>query len=42
MEWTSFLSVNNIKSVQLHPVPEKLPEFVIQGASVVDVYLEVG
>ena len=30
--------VNNIKSIQLHPVPQKLPDFVIHGASAADTY----
>jgi len=30
--------VCNIKSIQVHPVPEKLPESVIRGAHSVDLY----
>jgi hypothetical protein len=30
--------VNNIKSIQLHSVPHKLPDFVIHGASAADIY----
>lgn len=34
----NFYPVNNIKSIQVHPVPEKLPDFVIMGAEVADTY----
>jgi hypothetical protein len=30
--------VNNIKSVQVYPCPNKLPDFVIKGASAVNTY----
>jgi hypothetical protein len=30
--------VNNIKSIQFHPLPERLPDFVIRDAQSVDVY----
>ena len=30
--------VCNIKSIQVHPVPDKLPESVIRGAQAVDLY----
>ena len=30
--------VCNIKSVQLHPVPDKLPDYVIKGAVAADTY----
>ncbi|MCG6939357.1 MAG: hypothetical protein LJE83_14455 [Gammaproteobacteria bacterium] len=33
-----FYPVNNIKSIQLHPVPQKLPDFVIHSASAADKY----
>jgi len=33
-----FYPVSNIKSIQLHPVPEKLPSYVIQSASATDTY----
>ena len=33
-----FYPVNNIKSVQLHPVPKKLPDYVIHGAVAADTY----
>jgi hypothetical protein len=33
-----FYPVNNIKSIQLHPVPEKLPDYVIHSASAADTY----
>lgn len=33
-----FYPVNNIKSVQLHPVPNKLPDYVITGAVAADTY----
>ena len=33
-----FYPVNNIKSIQLHPVPQKLPDYVIHGAEAADTY----
>jgi len=33
-----FYPVANIKSVQVYPLPEKIPDFVIQGAESVEVY----
>ena len=33
-----FYPVNNIKSLQLHPVPQKLPDYVIRGAVAADTY----
>lgn len=33
-----FYPVNNIKSIQLHPVPDKLPDYVIHGAAAADTY----
>lgn len=33
-----FYPVNNIKSIQLYPIPSKLPDYVIQGAESVDVF----
>lgn len=33
-----FYPVNNIKSIQLNPIPQKLPDFVIQGAEAADTY----
>ena len=33
-----FYPVSNIKSIQVYPLPEKLPEFVIQGAELIDGY----
>jgi hypothetical protein len=30
--------VNNIKSVQVYPIPDKLPDFVIRGAEHVETY----
>jgi hypothetical protein len=33
-----FYPVANIKSVQVYPLPEKLPDFIIQGATLVDEY----
>ncbi len=33
-----FYPIANIKSIQVYPLPEKLPEFVIQGAKLVDEY----
>ena len=33
-----FYPVSNIKSIQLHPVPQKLPDYVIHGAVAADTY----
>jgi hypothetical protein len=33
-----FYPVANIKSIQLYPLPEVIPDFVIQGAKLIDVY----
>lgn len=33
-----FYPVNNIKSLQLHPVPKKLPGYFIHGAVAIDTY----
>lgn len=33
-----FYPVSNIKSIQLYPVPKKLPDYVIHGAESVDTY----
>ena len=34
----NFYPVNNIKSIQLYPTPDKLPDFVIHDAESVDLY----
>ena len=33
-----FYPVNNIKSIQLYPIPKKLPDYVIHGAESVEVF----